>query len=74
MASPPDRSNVLTRILEAKRVEVAAARSKISMIDIERRAREAPPPRGFERAIRARIAQGKPAVIAEIKRASPSRG
>jgi len=33
-----------------------------------------PAPRGFERALRSRISQGKPAVIAEIKRASPSRG
>jgi indole-3-glycerol phosphate synthase len=74
VASPADRSNVLTRILEAKRVEVAEARSRIPMGEIERRAREALPPRGFERAIRARIAEGKPAVIAEIKRASPSRG
>jgi indole-3-glycerol phosphate synthase len=74
VASLPDRSNVLTRILEAKRVEVDEARSRIPLAQIEERAREASPARGFERAIRARIAEGKPAVIAEIKRASPSRG
>jgi indole-3-glycerol phosphate synthase len=74
VASPADNSNVLTRILEAKRVEVAGAKSRVPLVEIQRRAREASPPRGFEQAIRARIAQGKPAVIAEIKRASPSRG
>ena len=39
-----------------------------------RRARAAPPPRDFVGALRARIDRGKPAVIAEIKRASPSKG
>src|SRR6185503_1829164 len=42
--------------------------------EVEAAARAAPAPRGFERAIRQRIAAGAPAVIAEIKRASPSRG
>ena len=74
MASQPDKSNVLTRILEAKRVEVAAAKARIDPAEIRRRAREATPPRGFESAIRAKVARGLPAVIAEIKRASPSRG
>jgi indole-3-glycerol phosphate synthase len=74
VASPPDKSNVLTRILEAKRVEVAEAKTRIPRTEIERRARDAAPVRGFERAIRAKLAAGKPAVIAEIKRASPSRG
>ena len=67
-------SGVLARILAAKREEVKAAREAVSAKDIERRAREAPPPRGFERALRAKTAAGLPAVIAEIKRASPSRG
>ena len=74
MASPPNTSNVLTRILEGKRVEVVEAKSRIPLAEIQRRARVASPPRGFESAIRARLGQGKPAVIAEIKRASPSRG
>lgn len=67
-------SNVLTRILDAKRVEVEQAKARIPSAEIERRAWEASPPRGFERALRAKIAAGKPAVVAEIKRASPSRG
>jgi len=44
------------------------------MEEMVRRARAMPPPRGFEKAITSRIAEGRPAVIAEIKRASPSRG
>ena len=67
-------AHVLDRILDAKRREVEEAKVKVPMAQIERLAREASPPRGFERSLRARIAAGKPAVIAEIKRASPSKG
>jgi len=67
-------SDVLARILAAKRVEVEQAKERISRSEIERMARDAPPPRGFETALRAKVAAGKPAVIAELKRASPSRG
>ena len=67
-------SAILERIIAAKRREVEEAKRRIAPDDIERRARSAPAPRGFERALRARIAASKPAVIAEIKRASPSRG
>jgi len=67
-------SDVLQRILAAKRLEIDQARRRISQAEIERAAREASPPRGFERSLRARIAAGQPGVIAEIKRASPSRG
>jgi indole-3-glycerol phosphate synthase len=67
-------SDVLRRILAAKRVEVEAARTRIPPAEMKRLARESPPPRGFERALRGKVAAGLPAVIAEIKRASPSRG
>jgi len=67
-------STVLAKILEAKRREVEEARRRIPRAQIERIAREASPPRGFEKALRAKADAGKPAVIAEIKRASPSRG
>jgi indole-3-glycerol phosphate synthase len=67
-------SDVLTRILAAKRLEVAEARRRIPRDEIEQMAREASPPRGFEKALRARIAAGRSAVIAEIKRSSPSKG
>ena len=64
----------MRRILAAKRVEVDASRERVPRKEIERRAAAADPPRGFERALRARIAAGGPGVIAEIKRASPSKG
>ncbi|HEX4331434.1 MAG TPA: indole-3-glycerol phosphate synthase TrpC [Usitatibacter sp.] len=67
-------STVLAKILDAKRREVEDAKRRVPPKEIERLAREASPPRGFERALRAKVAAGKPAVIAEIKRASPSRG
>jgi len=67
-------STVLAKILEAKRREVEEARQRIPRAQIERIAREASPPRGFEKALRAKADAGEPAVIAEIKRASPSRG
>ena len=67
-------SDVLAKILAVKRREVEEAKARISRAEIERRAREQPAARGFEKALRARIGAGKPAVIAEIKRASPSRG
>ena len=65
---------VLDRILAAKRVEVAAARERLPLADVERRAAAASPPRGFLRSLESRIAAGGVGVIAEIKRASPSRG
>jgi indole-3-glycerol phosphate synthase len=67
-------SDVLARILAHKKEEVAKARAHAPLAGLERAARGAPPCRGFERALRAKIAQAKPAVIAEVKRASPSRG
>jgi len=67
-------SDVLRRILEAKRREVDEAKARVPRAQIESLARAAPPARGFEKALRAKIASREPAVIAEIKRASPSRG
>lgn len=66
--------DILQRILEVKRREIADARARLPIEALERAARDADPPRGFERAMRAKIALGKAAVIAEIKRASPSQG
>jgi indole-3-glycerol phosphate synthase len=66
--------NILERILEAKRVEVAAAKEMLSESAVVARARAQSPPRDFTGALRAKLATGRPAVIGEIKRASPSRG
>jgi indole-3-glycerol phosphate synthase len=67
-------SDILQRILAAKRREIEAAREAFPLSDIERRARAADEPRDFAGAIRAKIEAASPAVIAEIKRASPSKG
>jgi indole-3-glycerol phosphate synthase len=67
-------SDILRRILATKRREVEMARAAMPVEDLERRARAASPPRGFAAAMHARVAAGTPAVIAEIKRASPSKG
>ena len=66
--------NILGKILAVKAEEIAAAKAARPFAAVDAEARLTPPPRGFVWAIRTRIAQGRPAVIAEIKRASPSRG
>ena len=67
-------SDILDRILAVKAQEVEAARAARAPAAVRAAAESAAPPRGFAAALRARIAAGRPAVIAEIKRASPSRG
>lgn len=69
--------DILARIVAVKREEVAAARRLQSDAALRAQAEaacSAQPVRGFERALRARIAASRPAVIAEIKKASPSKG
>ena len=65
---------ILDRILEVKRGEIAAAKKRVPQGEIEKKARAAPAPRDFVGALRSKIGPGSPAVIAEIKRASPSKG
>ncbi|GMR15679.1 MAG: indole-3-glycerol phosphate synthase TrpC [Gammaproteobacteria bacterium] len=65
--------SILQRILERKAGQVAAGKSVASMAELSARAKECPAPRGFERGLRKALQQG-PAVIAEIKKASPSAG
>jgi indole-3-glycerol phosphate synthase len=67
-------SDILDRILARKREELEAARSAVPFAQMQARAASAPPPRDFLAALRATIAAGRPAVIAEIKKASPSKG
>ncbi len=71
MQQPHD---VLKEILDHKVMEVAARQAKCPLSVLRERIRDLPPTRGFVNAIQARIAQGRIAVIAEIKKASPSRG
>jgi len=66
--------DILARILATKSEEVIAAQVARPIDVVEREARAAAAPRGFTEAIRARIDAGRPAVVAEIKRASPSKG
>jgi indole-3-glycerol phosphate synthase len=67
-------ADILRKILAVKAEEIAAAKALKPMPALRREAEAASPPRDFTGALRARIAAGQPAVIAEIKRASPSKG
>ena len=66
--------DVLKRILARKQEEVAERRDRVSLFELKARAASAPPVRGFADAVQAKIAAGNPAVIAEVKKASPSKG
>ena len=71
MADIPD---VLQRILRRKLEEVAERSQRVSLDDLRQQVRSADPPRGFLQALQQRVAAGHTAVIAEAKRASPSKG
>jgi len=66
--------DILKKILAVKREEVAAAQAAKPLPALRGEAEARAPARDFLGAIRARIAAGRPAVIAEIKKASPSKG
>jgi len=74
MSDSPAESGILERILAVKREEVAAAQRTKPLAQLTAEAREAPPPRDFVGAMRAKRSAGRSAVIAEIKKASPSKG
>ena len=67
-------SDILTRIETYKRAEIAAAKRAHPPAEVEARAKAAAPPRGFLAAIERRHAAGGAALIAEVKKASPSKG
>jgi indole-3-glycerol phosphate synthase len=67
-------STILDTILRRKGEEVAERRKRVSEADLRSRAAAVPPARGFAAALDARVAAGAVAVIAEVKKASPSKG
>ena len=67
-------ADILKKIEAYKRVEIKTAKTRISPDEMKRQARAQPQARGFARAIEAHLAQNRPALIAEIKKASPSKG
>ncbi|KAF7598784.1 MAG: indole-3-glycerol-phosphate synthase [Candidatus Dactylopiibacterium carminicum] len=67
-------SDILQKILATKRMEIEAAQAQVSREDIVEEARDASPVRDFVAAITRRIAAGEAGVIAEVKKASPSKG
>ncbi len=69
--SAPD---ILRKILSRKREEIGSRKQKISLAEMRRRVQTADLPRPFTAALLARIHAGEPAVISELKKASPSKG
>lgn len=68
------RPDVLARILKVKVEEVSAASAQVSLAEVRSRAQAAGPVRDFAAALRKKLQVARPAVIAEVKKASPSKG
>lgn len=71
---PKTMSDILQTILARKAEEVAQRRAQRPLEELQAAVASAPPVRGFVRALQAAVANGDPAVIAEVKKASPSKG
>jgi indole-3-glycerol phosphate synthase len=67
-------SDILDRIVAVKREEIALAKARRSEASLRGDAETQRDTRGFERALRAKVAAGRAGVIAEVKKASPSKG
>lgn len=65
---------ILKNIIARKWEEIAERKARISVAELEKKAASQPEARGFVRALEAKVAAGEAAVIAEIKKASPSKG
>ena len=74
MSSYKKMSNVLDKIVAVKREEVAAAQKKLPLAEVRADAESRVLTRDFVGALRAKVAAGQAAVIAEVKKASPSKG
>jgi indole-3-glycerol phosphate synthase len=68
------KSDILARIIATKEIEVKAGYAQHSLAAMEAQAKAQPPARDFVGAIKAKLTAKQPAVIAEIKKASPSKG
>jgi len=66
--------DLLKKILARKAEEIRERSARVSLSELSSRAADQPPTRGFAAALEAKIEAGLPAVIAEIKKASPSKG
>jgi len=67
-------SDVLDKIMAHKAEEVAFAKRQISLADVKAKAGDTEPCRGFVLALQESLGAGRSAVIAEVKKASPSKG
>lgn len=74
IVTPKGTPTVLRKILARKAEEVAERKKAAPFDELKARAASAPATRQFVRAIETKIAQGKSAVVAEVKKASPSKG
>lgn len=73
-ATAAGRADILQRILDRKAEEIAERSARVPLDALRARLADAPPTRGFAAAVDAKRAAGLPAVIAEVKKASPSKG
>ncbi len=73
-ATAAGRADILQRILDRKAEEIAERSARLPLDALRARLADAPPTRGFAAAVDAKRAAGLPAVIAEVKKASPSKG